>query len=113
MALGESGIAAGECQAANPPNLGANLFTQRADDVSAVSREGRMPVLATLIRDATCCNIVADGQGFAFTARDGEIEAFSALVRRAKHDLGSDYMVFATPSGPGQYSEMFVLPLDL
>ena len=97
----------------SPPNLGPKFFTCRSDDASAIDREDRMPALAVLIREAACCNIVADGQGFTFTAREGEIEAFSALVRQAKHDLGNDYLVFATPSGSGQYSEMFVLPLDI
>lgn len=97
----------------SPPNLGPKFFTCGSDDVSAIGREDRMPALAMLIREAACCNIVADGQGFTFTAREGEVEAFSALVRQAKHDLGSDYLVFATPSGSGRYSEMFVLPLDI
>lgn len=72
-----------------------------------------MPLLAALIREATCCNVSPDGQGFVFTPKDGQKEAFSAFVRRAQNDLSGDYLVFATPAGRGHYVAMYILPMEL
>lgn len=82
------------------------------DDLkSGVFSSGMGRLLEKLLSQSSVFDVRWD-EGFVLTAKPGQSDEFSDLVRQAAEQAGDDFIVFTTGDGHHGYSQMFVLPFD-